>query len=102
MAQPVTHVTVRNGLTLAYTVAFVNATLALLIAFGLAITQGQQAAIVAFVNAAILLAARVLHLPERTATGTVAVHHVPVLTETTDEPDAPTATVTPIRPEPKG
>ena len=102
MSQPVTHVTVRNGLTLAYTVAFVNATLALLIAFGLSITQGQQAAIVAFVNAAILLAARVLHLPERTARGTVAVHHVPVLTTTPDDPEQPQTTTTPPEPGQKG
>jgi hypothetical protein len=89
-----THVTVRNGLTLAYTIAFVNATLALLIAFGVSLSDTQQATIVTFVNAAILLAARVLHLPERTATGTVKVTHVPVLTETDDHaPEVPPVTV---------
>lgn len=77
-----THVTVRNGLTLAYTVAVVNAGLALVVAFGINVSTAQQAAIVGFVNAAMLLAARVLHLPEKTATGTVAVTHVPVLVET--------------------
>jgi hypothetical protein len=74
-------VTVRNGLTLAYTVALINAALAVMIAFGVAITNEQNAAIVGFVNAAVLVAARVLHLPERTADGgTVVVSHVPVLT----------------------
>ncbi len=76
----ITHVTVRNGLTLAYVVAFTNAALALVISFGVSLDSGQQAAIVGFVNAAIMLAARVLHLPEKTADGgTVAVRHVPVL-----------------------
>lgn len=81
--------TVRNGLTLAYTVALINAALTLVVAFGVTVTTEQQAAIVAFVNVAILLTARVLHLPERTADGgTIAVQHVPELVET-KPPDAP-------------
>lgn len=81
MASPVTHLTVRNGLTLAYVVALINAALALLIAFGVTINTEQNAAIVGFVNAAVLLSARALHLPEKTADGgTIAVTHVPVLT----------------------
>jgi hypothetical protein len=80
-------VTVRNGLTLAYTVALINTLLALLIAFGATVTNEQQAAIMAFVNAAVLLSARVLHLPERTPSGgTIQVNHVPVLS--TKEPVA--------------
>lgn len=80
MARQVNHVTVRNGLTLAYVVAVVNASLTLLLSFGINITSEQQAAITAFVNAAMLLAARVLHLPERTPDGgTVQVTHMPIL-----------------------
>jgi hypothetical protein len=89
-----THVTVRNGLTLAYTIAFLNASLALLIAFGVTLTDTQQATIVAFVNAAVLLGARVLHLPERTTTGTVQVEHVPVLVETPTPPPVPPSVTT--------
>lgn len=78
--------TVRNGLTLAYVVALVNAALALLVSFGIHMNDTQQAAIVGFVNVAVMLGARVLNLPERTPTGgTVSVTHVPVLT-TTDPP----------------
>lgn len=83
-----THVTVRNGLTLAYTVAVVNALLELLISFGVHLTDVQHASIVGFVNAAMLLGARVLHLPEKTPTGTVAVRHFPVLEEITTPPVA--------------
>lgn len=87
-----THVTVRNGLTLAYTVALVNAALAVAMSFGVHITNAQQAALVTFVNVAVLLAARVLNLPERTATGTVQVQHTPVLVETPTAPPVPTVT----------
>lgn len=81
MASPVTHVTVRNGLTLAYVVALVNALLALLLSFGVDISPEQAAAITAFVNAAVILSARVLHLPERTPDGgTIRMQHIPVLT----------------------
>lgn len=74
------HLTVRNGLTLAYIVAFTNAALSLVLAFGISLDGGQQTAIVGFVNAAVMLAARVLHMPESTpGGGTVAVRHVPVL-----------------------
>lgn len=84
-----THVTVRNGMTLAYTVALVNALLGLLVAFGVNLNDTQRGAIVVFVNVAVLLVGRVLHLPEKTPDGgTVRVAHVPVL-ETT-----PPATVT--------
>lgn len=98
MQPGVTHVTVRNGLSLAYVVALVNASLALVIAFGANLDSGQQAAIVGFVNAAVLLAARVLHLPERTlGGGAVAIRHVPVL-ETTPAPThvVPVAVVEPL------
>lgn len=101
MRAPLTHVTVRNGLTLAYVVALINAALALLIAFGLSISNEQNAAIVGFVNAAVLVAARVLHLPEKTVGGgTVSVSHVPVLTtqgpiQTTKGPEGETV-ITPL------
>lgn len=81
--------TVRNGLTLAYVVAFVNATLAMLASFGLNLTQDQQVSVVTFVNVALLLSARVLHMPEKTLDGgTVTVTHVPVLTTTPPDPNA--------------
>lgn len=101
MARPLTHVQVRNGLTLAYVVALINAGLALLVSFGLTLTLEQNAAIVAFVNAAVVVAARVLHLPERTVDGgTVSLTHVPVLTTqgpiiTTKGPEGETS-VTPV------
>ena len=90
----VTHLTVRNGLTLAYVVALINAALALLLSFGVDISQEQQVAIVGFVNAAVMLGARVLHMPERTPDGgTVKVTHVPVLTtQTPGSPDVTTST----------
>lgn len=76
------HVTVRNGLTLAYVVAVINAVLALLLAFGLNLSSEQQGAIALFINASVMLAARVLHLPERTPDGgTIKVSHLPVITE---------------------
>lgn len=88
-----THVTVRNGMTLAYMVAVVNALLGVLIAFGVSLTDVQRASIIVFVNAAVLLVGRVLHLPEKTPDGgTIRVAHVPVL-ETT--PAVPAVTTTP-------
>ena len=81
--------TVRNGLTLAYVVALINCAMALAIAFGVDLTDAQQGAIMAFVNAAVLLSARVFHMPESTPDGgTVPVRHVPVL-ETTPPPVPP-------------
>ncbi len=88
--------TVRNGLTLAYTVAAINALLELLISFGVHLSDAQHAGIVAFVNAVVLLAARVLHMPERTSTGTVQVEHVPVLVETPTPPKPEPVTVPPV------
>lgn len=91
----ITHVTVRNGLTLAYVVALINCAMALAISFGVNLTDGQQGAIMAFVNAAVLVAARVLHLPEQTPDGgTVAVRHVPVLASTPPATPADPAPVT--------
>lgn len=78
-----THLTARNGLTLAYCVALVNAGLTLVVTFGVHFTTDQQAAIVGFVNVAVMLVARVMHLPERTPDGgTVSVRHVPELVAT--------------------
>jgi predicted membrane channel-forming protein YqfA (hemolysin III family) len=74
-----THVTVRNGMTLAYMVALVNALLGCLVTFGVDLSDPQRASIITFVNVAVLLVARVLHLPEQTPTGTVRVTHVPAL-----------------------
>lgn len=89
----ITHVTVRNGLTLALVVAFVNTGLQLLTSFGVHMTDTQRAGITAFVNAAVMLGARVLSLPEKTAAGgTVKVEHVPQLVVTPPpEPTPPVA-----------
>lgn len=93
------HVTVRNGMTLAYTLAFVNSALALVEAFGVTLTHAQELGITGFVNAAFLLAARVMTMKEGTSDGgTVAVKHVPVLVET--PPDGGAPTITPLPPEP--
>jgi hypothetical protein len=77
--------TVRNGLTLAYVVATINAGLGVLLAFGIVVSEAQQSALIVFVNAAMLLAARVLNLPEKIpgGGGTVSVNHLPVLTTRT-------------------
>lgn len=93
------HVTVKNGMTLAYTLAFVNAALALVEAFGIMLSHAQELGITGFVNAAFLLAARVLSMKETTPDGgTVAVKHVPVVVET--PPGGGEPTVTPIGSEP--
>lgn len=95
------HVTVKNGMTLAYTLAFVNASLALVEAFGVVLNHTQEFSITAFVNAAFLLAARVLSMKESTSDGgTVAVKHVPVLVETPPDGGTPTVTAAPIEPVP--
>lgn len=86
------HVTVRNGMTLAYTLAFVNSTLALVISFGVSLTDAQRAGIIGFVNAAFLLAARVMMMKEGTSDGgTVVVKHVPVLEVTPPSVPPPVA-----------
>lgn len=99
MAQ-VTHVTVRNGLTLAYMVAVINCAMALAISFGIHLTDVQQGAIMAFVNAVVMLAARVLHLPEQTPDGgTVMVRHVPVLEASSkDGSQSSTTAAAPVTP----
>jgi hypothetical protein len=82
-------------LTLAYVVAFINSALALVEAFGVVLTHAQEVSITAFVNAAVILAARVLHMPEKTPDGgVVAVAHIPELV-TLSPPTEPAATVTP-------
>lgn len=91
------HVTVRNGLTLAYVIALVNALLALMDAFGLHLTANQQVAVAGFVNASVVVAARVLHLPERAPNGeTVSVRHVPVLETTGGPTPEPPIVVEPV------
>lgn len=93
------HVTVKNGMTLAYTLAFVNSALALVEAFGVMLTHAQELGITGFVNAAFLLAARVMSMKEATADGgTVAVKHVPELVVT--PPNGGSPTVTAVTPDP--
>lgn len=50
-----------NGITMAYAMGLVNALLGVLIAFGVTITDQQAAAIIGFVNAAMIVAAHVGH-----------------------------------------
>jgi hypothetical protein len=50
-----------NGVALAYAMGLVNAGMALVIAFGVSLTETQQASIFAFVNAALVLVAHVSH-----------------------------------------
>ncbi len=50
-----------NGVSMAYTIGLVNALLSLLLAFGVSLDSDQRAALVSFVNAALVLTAHVAH-----------------------------------------
>jgi nicotinamide riboside transporter PnuC len=50
-----------NGVALAYAMGLINAGMALIISFGVNLNTTQQAAIFAFVNAALVLVAHVSH-----------------------------------------
>lgn len=50
-----------NGVAMAYAMGFVNAGMALVISFGVNLTEGQQAGIFGFVNAGLVLVAHVAH-----------------------------------------
>jgi len=50
-----------NGITMAYLMGLVNALLALLLAFGVPLTDTQDAAIVSFANAAMIVVAHLGH-----------------------------------------
>lgn len=50
-----------NGVSVAYAVGLTNSLLALLFAFGFRITSDQRAAIVGFVNAALVFTAHIAH-----------------------------------------
>lgn len=50
-----------NGITMAYVMGFVNAALALLIAFGIHFNDQQQGAVITFVNAAMIVAVHLGH-----------------------------------------
>lgn len=50
-----------NGITMAYAMGFVNAALALLIAFGIHFNDQQQGAVITFVNAAMIVAVHLGH-----------------------------------------
>lgn len=89
------HVTVKNGMTLAYTLAFVNACLGAFESFYVHLNHAQQASLTTLVNASVLLIARVMTMKETTPDGgTVAVKHVPVVVET--PPGGGEPTVTPV------
>lgn len=59
MARPLTTVAKLNGVSVAYAMGLVNAGMALVISFGIRITESQQAGIVGFVNAGLILVAHV-------------------------------------------
>ncbi len=50
-----------NGITIAYAMGLVNSLLAVLTSFGVPLKPGQQAAVTAFVNAALIVLAHVGH-----------------------------------------
>ena len=50
-----------NGVALAYAMGLTNAAMALVISFGVSLSETQQASIFAFVNAALVLVAHVSH-----------------------------------------
>lgn len=57
------HINVQNGQSFGYVVAAVNALLGLVIAFGITISPEQQAAIIGFVNAALVAIVHVVKMP---------------------------------------
>lgn len=50
-----------NGITIAYMMGTLNAFLAVLLSFGVTITEAQTAAVVGFMNAALVTLAHVAH-----------------------------------------
>ena len=50
-----------NGVSVAYAVGLTNALLGMLLAFGFTLTNDQRAAIVGFVNAALVFTAHIAH-----------------------------------------
>lgn len=64
-----------NGITVAYMMGLVNAVLATLLAFGVNITVGEQAALAGLVNASLILAVHLSHrLGEVVASGADTQH----------------------------
>lgn len=63
-----------NGISIAYIMGAVNATLSMLLAFGININEQQQAAIFAFVNACLVILAHVSH---RVGENEQAIKHAP-------------------------
>lgn len=77
-----------NGITMAYAMGLVNALLAVLLAFGVTLSDQQTAAIVGFTNAALVILAHVGH---RLGEALTAQHPAPVATPAA--PPAPVAVV---------
>jgi len=71
MTKQIKHITYRNGVTLVYFVAFVNAIQQLVIAYGVHITPTEQASWALLLNAAIAVIARALNLPYKPSETTV-------------------------------
>ena len=71
MTRQIKHITYRNGVTLVYFVAFLNAIQVLVIAYGVHITATEQAAWTLLLNAAIAVIARALNLPYKPSETTV-------------------------------
>lgn len=61
-----------NGISIAYAIGFVNATMALVASFGISLDPTQRAAIVVFVNSALVLAIHLAHRVGEAATNDAA------------------------------
>lgn len=80
-----------NGITMAYVMGLVNALLGLLLAFGVNLSETQQGAIIAFVNAAMIVMAHMGH-----RLGEVSVTPLPPATSNAKPEAAPDAPPAPV------
>jgi hypothetical protein len=79
-----------NGISIAYMMGLLNACLAMMLAFGLTLTVQQQATVVAFVNAALVLLAHLSHrLGENESNLKMSPAQTPTDAELPPPPDVP-------------
>lgn len=75
-----------NGISIAYVMGAANAAFALLVAYGVTLTQDETAATLAFINAVLILASHMAHrVGEATATGASTAH-----SQAANAPEEPT------------
>lgn len=72
MTKQIKHITYRNGVTLVYFVAFLNAVQQLIIAYGVKETPAEQVAWTMLLNFGIAIIARALNLPYRPSPSSIA------------------------------